>query len=395
MPLRQPPRTGISQAIKRQESERPEEFIEALIKSKRLVRKRGTPVPPMMYEGKEIPLGHALTIYKPGSPVDPEMERGAGGFRDMSLISRPPDSKLVSLSRGFDSRHHVWRLPLISRGNPIAMKLFLPGDEYSAPKFAEIEAANLTTARKGHYLVPYVRPLRSDVSARFDKKTREWVPDGRWGRLFTEMPHGYVSINRINFERMTPEQRRMLVEELGFAMGYLHRRRGVHGDPTLANLLIKEAWMSTPHSLDNIRHLDAESFHHAGEMPDEAAIRSTFIRDVGIVMGDAKRLGLVKLGEEKEMFHNPFWRNYVSHWVGGDVPSRLATTIERLGPEAFFTRMPKVEREPDEILREQMRKNLYEGMPPEATEERPSGTGTLSGAWVRALRRLGYPKPGD
>ena len=393
--LSQPPRTGISQAIRRRETERPEEFIRALIRGGRL-KESAVRVPSMIYEGKEIPLGHALTIYKPGSPVDPELEREIGGLSNMSLISRPPDSRLVSTSQGFDSRHHVWKLPLAFKGNPIAMKLFMPGDAYFSPKFAEIEAANLTAARKGHFLLPYVRPLRSDVSARLDKKTGKWVPDGRWGRLFTEMPQGYVSINRINFDRMTPEERQMLIEELGFSMGYLHRRRGVHGDPTLANILVKDAWMGTRFSPDNVRYLDAESFHHAGEMPNERVIGNTFVMDAGIVMADAKRLGLIKPGEEYEMFRNPFWKSYVSHWVGGDVPSRLASTIERLGPEGFFSRMPRVEKEPGEELREQMRKRMYERMPmSEPAEERPLGTAALSRDWARALKKLDHPRPGD
>jgi hypothetical protein len=263
----------------------------------------------------------------------------------MRLMSRPPDSTLVPTTEGFDSRHHVFQLG----GQRVAMKYYHRGDAVFNPNFARSEAQNLTYLRKGLF-VPAVRPLRDDMSMRFDPKSGLWVPSHQWGRLFTDMPEGYHSINRLDFNRMGKEDRAKLMAELGFAMGFLHRRRAVHGDPTLANLLIKQpGWVHSPHSLENIKHLDVESLYPAGEMPSEEEIRQGFARDVQVLAEDARRLGLVREGEGKEMLEKHFWNSYMSHWRGrGEEPSRLERTIEKMGPGIFFRRMHRDEASEEE-----------------------------------------------
>jgi tRNA A-37 threonylcarbamoyl transferase component Bud32 len=255
------------------------------------------------------------------------------------------------------------------------LKYFSPTDAVFSPGYARAEAMNLTYLRKG-LLIPTVRPIRDDVSARWDKKNGVWVPTNRWARLFTEMPPGFHSVNRLDFKRMGKEDRARLLEELGFAMGYMHRRRGVHGDPTLANLLIKHpGFMDERFAAGNVLHIDAESAYYAGEIPSGEDIRKGFVNDIQILADDARRLGLVSPDEERELLHNRFWNAYLSHWWAGSKPSRLKDQIEKLGRESFLKKRyrPEEQKTPTEEAADHMRSSAYARLLGERFDEAEQG----------------------
>ncbi len=362
-PLRRPPRgKGISEARPPEEVKWGDasKFIEGLIGAGNIERgaKR---IPPMRYGGREIPMGMAISTFKKGTGASPREEKNRGGFRNLRALSRPPDSSIVPLRRGFDSRHHVFQLP-----GRVALKYYRSGDAVFGPTAARREAENLTFFRKGLF-IPTVRPLRDDLSAGYSRKRGRWRANNRWARLFTKMPADYVSLNRLDFGGMSKEERRQLMEELGFAMGYMHRRRGIHGDPTLANILVHRQWRANRFSPENVMYVDGESFGYAGDMPDDNTIKKTFADDVRTVSADARRLGLLRDDERRDMLRNRFWNAYMANWRAGK-PSRLEPAIVRVGPGVFF-RMPSREADYGDL--------------------RPQGAKERDGMRARMLKRLG------
>jgi|GEM_PF-2728891 len=321
-------------------------FLKSHIEQGWTIRQR-TKIPNLKTDmGSDVGMGMAVTHYdsRERNVISPQHE---AKWHAPKLFSWGGGESNRFREIPIHSKHLVFTLPgaRTSKGGQIAMKVFLPGDAQFGPEFARIESDNLLLARNLGF--PYVRHIRSDVGY-----------NNKFGRLFTEIPEGYVALHRIDMGKLSKKTRTNLLRALARTAGFFHRRRGVHGDMHFGNILINMGLLEKePEHHKIIKFLDAETFNMAEPIPKADTLQHSFFRDTSTMLTDAVYRNLIKPQDKERIVNEVLHPEYMSMWTN----SRIEDDVARHEPGMIFRRMftdDDVEEQPHKGIRQSMREKL-------------------------------------